>query len=102
MPSNISLLGLYNFNHDLFADMVLPDEIDRDDLIDNIVLECAELEVLYPDYDFLKQAIGAWSRSRILTWNRMALVNIAKAGYFASDRSIEEYAKNIWNLKKVK
>ncbi|MBR7099117.1 MAG: glycogen/starch/alpha-glucan phosphorylase, partial [Clostridia bacterium] len=29
-------------------------------------------------------------------------VNIAKAGYFASDRSIEEYAKNIWNLKKVK
>lgn len=74
MPSNISLLGLYNFNHDLFEDMVLPDAVDRDDLIDNIVLECAELEVLYPDYDFLKQAIGAWSRSRILTWNRMALV----------------------------
>lgn len=35
-------------------------------------------------------------------WNRMALVNIAKAGVFASDRSIDEYARNIWNLRKVK
>lgn len=35
-------------------------------------------------------------------WNKMSLINIAKAGIFSSDRSIEEYAKNIWNLKKVK
>ncbi|MDE7395149.1 MAG: glycogen/starch/alpha-glucan phosphorylase [Clostridiales bacterium] len=35
-------------------------------------------------------------------WNRMALVNIAKSGVFASDRSIDEYAHNIWNLRKVK
>ena len=35
-------------------------------------------------------------------WNRIALINIAKAGVFASDRSIEDYANNIWNLKKVK
>ena len=35
-------------------------------------------------------------------WNKMSLVNIAKAGIFSSDRSINEYAKNIWNLKKVK
>ncbi len=32
-------------------------------------------------------------------WNRMALVNIAKAGFFASDRSINDYAENIWNIK---
>ena len=35
-------------------------------------------------------------------WNKMALVNIAKAGVFASDRSIEDYAQGIWNLRKVK
>ena len=33
-------------------------------------------------------------------FNKMSLINTAKAGFFASDRSIEEYAKNIWNLKK--
>ncbi len=35
-------------------------------------------------------------------WNKMALVNIAQAGIFSSDRSINDYAKNIWHLKKVK
>lgn len=34
-------------------------------------------------------------------WNKMALVNIAKSGVFASDRSINDYAKNIWNLTPV-
>ena len=35
-------------------------------------------------------------------WNKMSLINIAKAGFFASDRCIEEYAKNIWDLKSMK
>ncbi|NLZ25748.1 MAG: glycogen/starch/alpha-glucan phosphorylase [Clostridiales bacterium] len=34
-------------------------------------------------------------------WNRMSLVNIAKAGFFASDRAVEEYAKRIWNIKPI-
>ena len=37
-----------------------------------------------------------------LLWNKMSLLNIAKSGFFATDRCIEEYAKNIWNLKSVK
>ena len=35
-------------------------------------------------------------------WNRMSLINIAAAGHFAADRSIEEYAQRIWKLKKIK
>lgn len=35
-------------------------------------------------------------------WLRMSLINIAAAGHFAADRSIEEYAQRIWNLKKIK
>ena len=31
-------------------------------------------------------------------WNRMALVNIAKSGIFAADRSIRDYANNIWHV----
>jgi len=34
-------------------------------------------------------------------WNKMSLVNIAKAGFFAADRSIHDYANNIWKLKSV-
>ena len=32
-------------------------------------------------------------------WNKISLHNIAKAGYFSSDRTISEYAKDIWNVK---
>ena len=34
-------------------------------------------------------------------WNKMALNNIAKSGIFAADRSIREYAENIWHLERV-
>lgn len=36
------------------------------------------------------------------TWNRMSLNNIAKSGIFAADRSIEDYAKNIWHTSPLK
>ena len=32
-------------------------------------------------------------------WSKMSLVNIAKAGRFSADRSIDDYAKTIWNAK---
>ncbi len=32
-------------------------------------------------------------------WRRMMLVNIAKAGFFSSDRTIVEYNRDIWKLK---
>ncbi|MGN1094839.1 MAG: glycogen/starch/alpha-glucan phosphorylase [Eubacteriales bacterium] len=35
-------------------------------------------------------------------WTKRSLLNIASAGHFASDRSIKEYADNIWHLTTVK
>ena len=34
-------------------------------------------------------------------WQRKSLVNIAKSGYFSSDRSIGEYAEKIWKIKPI-
>jgi starch phosphorylase len=34
-------------------------------------------------------------------WNRMSLYNIAAAGHFAADRSIREYANDIWHLRSL-
>ncbi len=36
-----------------------------------------------------------------LKWAKKSLNNIATAGIFASDRSINEYAERIWNLKRI-
>jgi starch phosphorylase len=35
-------------------------------------------------------------------WARMAIMNTARVGKFSSDRTISEYAKQIWKLKPVK
>lgn len=34
-------------------------------------------------------------------WGRKCLINIAKSGWFSSDRTIDEYNRDIWHLKKV-
>ena len=36
------------------------------------------------------------------TWNRMSLMNIANAGIFSADRSVMDYARNIWGISPVK
>jgi len=33
-------------------------------------------------------------------WNRKAIINVASSGKFSSDRTISQYATEIWNLKK--
>lgn len=35
------------------------------------------------------------------TWAKKALLNMARIGYFSSDRSVMEYAKNIWHVEPV-
>ena len=44
-------------------------------------------EKVYADYEDRK------------TWNKKALINIAKAGFFSSDRTIVQYNEDIWKLK---
>lgn len=71
---NMSLFGLYYYDPSIFDDMVLPDQLDKDVLINNLVLECAEMTILYPNADMIKQAIGYWSQMRIHAWERMQTV----------------------------
>ena len=70
----ISLLTLLQYDHDLFADLQLPSVLDKDVFVNELVAETAELEVIYPDAEIMRQMIGNWSASRIHTWDRIAVV----------------------------
>ena len=68
--ASISILALYNYDPTIFDQLVLPDSLDKTDLVNNLLLEFAGIEVLYPDPNLMKDAIGAWSRMRLHTWKR--------------------------------
>lgn len=54
----------------------------------------------FPDFDdYVATREKAYSDyENRMEWAEKMLVNIAKAGYFSSDRTIAEYNKDIWNL----
>lgn len=72
--TKLSLLGLYNWDNTIFDSMKLPEALDKDELVNNLLMELAELTVLYPDSDFMKRAITSWSAIRLHSWNRIAEV----------------------------
>ena len=51
-------------------------------------------------YDDARRKINEAYRDRD-RWNKMAIMNIANSGKFSSDRTIEEYVRDIWHLEKV-
>ena len=67
-------------------------------------------ELLNRDYYFLLADLEAFNKAlhdaekdytNPQKWAKKAIVNVAKIGYFSSDRAVMEYAKNIWHIKPV-
>ena len=68
-------------------------------IYDNLMRANDEFFVLK---DF-KSYVSAWERLQELyadrdRWNKVSLHNTAKSGFFSSDRTIKQYAKEIWKL----
>ena len=77
MGATLSIIGLNNYKPDadhltdVWANFVVPDGINKDDLINLIMMECGELELLYPNWDFMKMMIGVWSRTELPVWKKL-------------------------------
>jgi starch phosphorylase len=103
-------MDIYNNNQavrtvltQLINGMYAPDDPDRfRDLYDSLTRE--DVYFILKDFDSYAEAhkkIDALYQDE-KKWAHMVLTNTTYAGKFSSDRTIEEYAKEIWNLKKVK
>lgn len=58
-------------NPTILDGMTIPEGLDLDTLKNNIILECAELEVLYSAPSFFRWAVDAWSLKESPTWEKM-------------------------------
>jgi starch phosphorylase len=56
--------------------------------------------MLLADFESYRQAQerAAQTYQDRTLWNQMALTNIARSGIFAADRSIRDYARDIWHV----
>ena len=68
--ATITLIGLYNYDHTLFDNLIVPEEIDKEILVDNILLKSGEFESLYSSLPFVKNAIGIWSNKWYPTFEK--------------------------------
>lgn len=71
MRANLSILGLYQYSPDVFDLFKLPDGVSLDSVRDNILMELAELELIYPSGTFMKTAIGIWSAKQLPIWEKL-------------------------------
>ena len=77
LRSRLDLLGIYKFDNTVLDLLELPEDengndvIDRDTLKDNLLMDTAEMEILYPDASFLKLAIGSWSKKQVPIWTEL-------------------------------
>ena len=69
----MDLIGLYNYDSSIFDSFNLPESLVsmKDNIIDNILLETAERELIYPDPNFLKNAIDIWSKKPAPIWDEL-------------------------------
>ena len=81
----LSIMGLYEYDNTLFQGLQVPEGVSREHVINEILLQCAELEVLYPELDIMKLAITTWSVANLYTWQKLY------------DTMVVEY-NPIWNV----
>lgn len=82
----LSLMGLYDHDPTLFEDLTLPTAADitgdankvanpwvpdKQTFIDYLVMECAELELVYPSLPTLKKMISIWAAVRLPVWKAL-------------------------------
>ena len=72
MQASVSFLGLYSYDPTIFNDLQLPSGIDRETMLNNLMVETAELEVMQPDPGIIKIVLGWFSRKRLPQWQRVA------------------------------
>lgn len=71
----MSLRGLYTWDNTILDPLLinnLPSIVNKTAFTAELIAECAELEILYPDPAVFKRILSAWSTGRKDVWDRIA------------------------------
>lgn len=68
--AKITLIGMTNYDDSFWDALTVPENVDKDTLINNIILEYGELETLYADPSMMFTAIKWWSSKQQWSMDR--------------------------------
>lgn len=66
-----STIDLLEADDNLFSDLVLPEGVDRELVIDTILEKYGMQALMRPDPSYMKKHIGIWSRRKLWTWTKL-------------------------------
>lgn len=96
--ANLTTYGMYNYDNSLFEHMNVPESVDKDAVIAYILLTSDGLEVLYPNFDTMKEMIKFWSIAESPIWNKLyTTYNLEYnplENYDVHDDRAEDYTKD--------
>lgn len=73
MFASLSIYGLYTYDNSIFDNLTVPEGMDKDDLVMQILTECSDFALIYPNFDFMKMLIGVWSNKEQKIWENLYL-----------------------------
>ncbi len=69
--SLLTVEGLYNYDNTLFDGLNVPEGLVKQIAIDAILMRSRELEILYPDFTYMKNRITIWSNKYQINWKKL-------------------------------
>lgn len=69
--SLLTVEGLYNYDNTLFNGFNVPEGLVKQIAIDTILMRTRELEILYPDFTYMKNRITIWSNKYQINWKKL-------------------------------
>lgn len=69
--SLLTVEGLYNYDNTLFDGFNVPGGLVKQIAIDAILMRTRELEILYPDFTYMKNRITIWSNKYQINWKKL-------------------------------
>lgn len=69
--SLLTVEGLYNYDNTLFDGFNVPEGLVKQIAIDTILMRTRELEILYPDLNYMKTRITIWSNKYQINWKKL-------------------------------
>ena len=118
LKATVTPLSLYMLDDTLFDGLQLPTmptnptdypdlyvqgfNLDREVLVNNILMETGELDCIYPDPDFCKWAITQWSKKELPVWQELYNTLFYKYNpLWNKDGSIKETAQDLTSRDSV-